>query len=665
MSGTFREWLGLAAVLVFLGGPAMHAGGQEWRWPSRGYLTQDTAPVSPFNIGQLPVGAKAPSLEVTNELGEPFDFLAYISRKPTVLAVYQSRSCGHCNYQFAEMIRAQEELEALGYQSLAMSMVPPRDVSGRGPMLEHMLQSMGRRNEAGRYPVSPAELKAEYESLPFPVLADPDLSAGIALGVAYGRDDPMQLTYPFMGDATRLGFQGSPGGRYGPALYVFNTAGRVLYQWAWPDHKVRPSAETILAAARHCADPANLPAIGLEEALEDPDAVTHLSLADRGLTELPPEVLELKNLEELILYGNRLSTLPPGLSRLRNLRKLDLTRNRFTDLPPVVTELRHLEELQLFGNRLTTLPAAIGRLKKLVKLNLMFNPIERLPEEIGDLAELRYLRLCRHRMKRLPDTIGRLTELRMLFAPGTKRAPKNAVAAEIEGLEALPESIGNLENLVELNLVFNNLETLPASVGGLRSLQFLHLSENNLKRLPPELGDLPQMGNSIYGEGLHLRDNELTALPPTLGRASGYLFLNASYNRLTEIPPEVARNMLKASWGGMGLAHNRLTGLPAEAFWKRLRAGHNSIRAIPPAAFERMADYVDLSHNRIQSLPEAVAQARNVRVLDLSYNRISALPDLPQPPDIGRLDLSHNRLATVPDWINRMRGVALSGNRPD
>lgn len=665
MWSAVRGWLWVAAGVFLLGAAGAHGAGDGWQWPSRGYLTQDAAPVSPFNIGQLPVGAKAPSLEITDELGRPFDFIGYLGKKPTVLAVYQSRSCGHCNFQFAEMMRAQQELEALGYQSLAMSMVPPRDVTGRPPMLEHVLQSIGKRSEAGRYPVSPAELKAEYESLPFPVLADPGLSAGIALGVAYGRDDPMQLTYPFMGDATMLGFEGSPGGRYGPALYVFNTAGRVLYQWAWPDHKVRPSAETILAAARHCADPANLPAIGLEQAMEDPEAVTRLSLADRGLTELPPQVLEMENLEELILYGNRLSTLPPGLSRLQNLRKLDLTRNRFAKLPAVVTELRDLEELQLFGNRLTTLPAGIGRMKKLVQLNLMFNPIERLPEEIGDLAELRYLRLCRHRMKRLPDSIGRLTELRMLFAPGTKRAPKNAVAAEIEGLEELPESIGNLEKLVELNLVFNNLETLPASVGGLGSLQFLHLSENNLKRLPPELGDLPQMGSSIYGEGLHLRDNELTELPPTLGRANGYIYLNASYNRLTEIPPEVARNMLKASWGGMGLAHNRLTGLPAEAFWKRLRAGHNSIRAIPPAAFERMADYVDLSHNRIEFLPEAVARARNVRVLDLSYNRISALPDLPQPPDIGRLDLSHNRLPTVPDWINRMRGVVLSGNRPD
>ena len=51
-------------------------------------------------------------------------------------------------------------------------------------------------------------------------------------------------------------------------------------------------------------------------------------LSNRGLTTLPPEILELTNLELLTLDHNQLTALPPEIALLTNLASLSLDGNR-------------------------------------------------------------------------------------------------------------------------------------------------------------------------------------------------------------------------------------------------------------------------------------------------------------------------------------------------
>jgi hypothetical protein len=69
----------------------------------------------------------------------------------------------------------------------------------------------------------------------------------------------------------------------------------------------------------------------------------------------------------------------------------------------------------------------------------------------------------------------------------------------------IPWQIGNLTNLIELNLSFNNLTgSIPSSIGNLTNLQILDLSENELS------GEIPQSICNLISQSLihvGLRDN--------------------------------------------------------------------------------------------------------------------------------------------------------------
>ena len=73
------------------------------------------------------------------------------------------------------------------------------------------------------------------------------------------------------------------------------------------------------------------------------DKVTELDLSSKGLTTLPPEIVQLTNLQSLYLFRNQLSSLPPEIRQLANLNKLDLRRNP-VPIPPEILGSKDLSE---------------------------------------------------------------------------------------------------------------------------------------------------------------------------------------------------------------------------------------------------------------------------------------------------------------------------------
>ena len=63
--------------------------------------------------------------------------------------------------------------------------------------------------------------------------------------------------------------------------------------------------------------------------------LTEVKLSGCGLTELPPEICQLKLLERLDLGGNLLSGLPASFSKLVSLQVLFFLNNRFSFVPKV------------------------------------------------------------------------------------------------------------------------------------------------------------------------------------------------------------------------------------------------------------------------------------------------------------------------------------------
>jgi len=67
---------------------------------------------------------------------------------------------------------------------------------------------------------------------------------------------------------------------------------------------------------------------------------------------------------------------------------------------------------------------------------------------------------------------------------------KNYYRLARQGLEALPESIGELKALTKLHVSGHQLTKLPAAIGSLTALTKLNVSRNQLKELPAAIGSL-------------------------------------------------------------------------------------------------------------------------------------------------------------------------------
>jgi len=100
-----------------------------------------------------------------------------------------------------------------------------------------------------------------------------------------------------------------------------------------------------------------------------------------------------------------------------------------------------------------------------IKLSLNCKNIEYIPESIGNLSQLIYLSLSHNFIRFLPTSIGKLSKLRFLEICFTE-------------LTQLPEEIGNLECLENLWIMDNNLNDLPDSIVKLKNLEYISILGN-------------------------------------------------------------------------------------------------------------------------------------------------------------------------------------------
>ncbi|KAJ3299231.1 hypothetical protein HK104_009627 [Borealophlyctis nickersoniae] len=118
-----------------------------------------------------------------------------------------------------------------------------------------------------------------------------------------------------------------------------------------------------------------------------------LNLGQRNLTQLPPEIGMLLELERLGLSNNLLHSLPPELGKLAHLRYLNLRSNQFREFPPAICELPRLEILDISRNKIKRLPPKFGKLMNLKVLGMSKNRIQQLPAYIGYMSELKVLKI--------------------------------------------------------------------------------------------------------------------------------------------------------------------------------------------------------------------------------------------------------------------------------
>ena len=180
----------------------------------------------------------------------------------------------------------------------------------------------------------------------------------------------------------------------------------------------------------------------------------------------------------------KMKHLPDRLGTLTNLKVLEIAcLEELEDLPKEIGKLVKLEKLILNngnGCRMNvSIPEEIGRLKRLKVLDLYGAldargpgskrplPVKTLPNAIGQLRSLEELNLGRNGLKAVPPQAAQLSKLKNL-------------GLDYNEIHELPSFIGNLKNLRELSVRSNGGVKLPQSLDNLRGLR-ISMGNNSLK----------------------------------------------------------------------------------------------------------------------------------------------------------------------------------------
>ena len=398
---------------------------------------------------------------------------------------------------------------------------------------------------------------------------------------------------------------------------------------------------------------------------ETPSRVTELDLSGRGLTEIPTELGQLSQLQELHLCCNRLTgPIPAELGQLSQLRVLVLERNRLLGkIPTELGQLSQLHYLTLFNNQLTgPIPLQLGQLSQLGHLSLENNQLTGpIPLQLGQLSQLGRLSLQDNQLTgAIPSELGQLSHLDVLWLHNN----------ELTG--PIPSQLGQLSYLDVLRLGNNKLTgPIPSQLGQLSELRELRLENNQLTgKIPPELGQLTEL------QELRLEDNKLTGeIPPQLGQLSQLQELPLYNNQLTgKIPPELGQ---LTQLQELSLYNNQLTGkIPPElgqlSQLQELSLYNNQLTGKIPPELGRLTQlkYLTLFNNQLTGpIPPELGQLTELQYLTLFNNRLTGEvpPDLGQLSHLWSLALDRNRLTgEIPPELGRLsqlRWLSLGRNQ--
>jgi hypothetical protein len=165
----------------------------------------------------------------------------------------------------------------------------------------------------------------------------------------------------------------------------------------------------------------------------------------------------------------------------------------------------------------THLPSKIGELVNLKTLQLAcMSVLEDLPTEIGQLQKLEKLIIdngngCQMNIA-LPTTIGQLKNLKELVLYGAldARDIEHHDSIQPSKIKNLPEEIGNLKNLVVLNLGRNGIQSVPNQIASLTNLKVLRLDYNDILEIPSFISNFKNL------QELDLTGNQNIELPNSL-----------------------------------------------------------------------------------------------------------------------------------------------------
>ncbi|XP_072297682.1 PH domain leucine-rich repeat protein phosphatase 1 [Eucyclogobius newberryi] len=306
-----------------------------------------------------------------------------------------------------------------------------------------------------------------------------------------------------------------------------------------------------------------------------------------------------------------LEQLPPNLFYSHDLTHLNLKHN-------FLPSDRRLQQLQRFS--------------RLRSLNLSNNHLGQFPLAICDIHTLTEVNLSCNYLASVPSAVGSMTSLQTFLLDGNS-------------LNDLPNELGSLQRLGYLGLSFNQFSHIPQVLERLPSMEKLCMAGNNLETLTLQNFRLLRVKH------IDLRLNKITVMVPDEPDLLRHVtHLDVRDNRLKELDASVFPRLEV-----LHCERNNIESFKAKGtLLKGIYAANNELRQLDVTPVPSNLSYMDISRNRMESLPEWLCEAKKLEVLDVSHNLVTELPArLFCSNSVRKLSAGHNQLQRLPDRVER------------
>ncbi|KAJ3593605.1 hypothetical protein NHX12_005939 [Muraenolepis orangiensis] len=385
--------------------------------------------------------------------------------------------------------------------------------------------------------------------------------------------------------------------------------------------------------------------------------LTELNLSCNGLHTVSVQIGNLQSLQTLSLEGNDLSSLPEELGGLSQLNSLGLAFNVFPHVPAVLQRLSAVEKLSMAGNRVESLELCVlARMSHLKNVDLRLNGLRAVKSQsLEAIRQVTQLDLRDNRLTSLD--LSPMCSLETLHCQRNHLATLTLSGFTLRTLHAANNRL-NMVNiypvpnqLTHLDLSRNLLEYLPDWVCDSRKIEVLDITHNMLTELPSRLLNSMSLRKLLAG------NNHLQRVPDLLDHIplealdlqhNSLKYLNVSANTLETIPPSsqseeshstlqelyLTGNSLNENCGSVLVGHQRL---------RVLHIAYNQLLSFPASKLGKLEllEELNLSGNRLRSIPSTVSRCRKLHTLIAHSNNISLFPEILHLPEI-KLDLTGN-----------------------
>jgi len=186
----------------------------------------DTFPVSANKVSPILIGSMLPDVNFLTLEGKQTTLKSQLNGKPAVVVFYRGGWCPYCNLQLSGLRLIKKDLDALGFQLIAISLDRPEEL----------------------------KLSLDKLTLDYTLLSDAKTLGVSAFGIGYRVDAATLEKYK----SYNIDLEKASGEKHHilpvPSVFITDAEGMLQFSYVNPDHRARLPETVILEAAKVIAE---------------------------------------------------------------------------------------------------------------------------------------------------------------------------------------------------------------------------------------------------------------------------------------------------------------------------------------------------------------------------------------------------------------------------